>query len=97
VHSDEKHQLHTKTTNILSRVPSLCKQLERARKELSASGAARIFCLGADLEKAGACLVAQVALSTPLSLGNRITQMLQHLTKVWAEGVWPALSNHWLT
>ena len=68
--SMKKYQLHTKTVDILSRFPALGKHLERSTKERSATGEARILCLGADLEKAGACLVVQIGLSTPFHLGT---------------------------
>ena len=84
----KKYQLHTKTVDILSRFPALCKHLERATKELSATGAARILCLGADLEKAGACLVAQVGLSTPLSLGTLSRETVLELLRVLVAQGW---------
>jgi transposase len=84
----KKYQLHTKTENILCRFPALCKHLERATKELNASGAARILCLGADLEKAGACLVVQVGLSTPLSLGTLARETVLELLRVLVAQGW---------
>ena len=84
----KKYQLHTKTTNILSRFPALCKHLERATKELSATGAPRILCFGADLEKAGACLVAQVGLSTPLSLETLCRESVLELLRVLVADGW---------
>ena len=84
----KKYQLHTKTENILCRFPALYKHLERATKELTASGAARILCLGADLEKAGACLVVQVGLATPLSLGTLSRETVLELLRVLVAQGW---------
>ena len=51
-------------TSILERFPALLRRLG------AADSAGATVCLGADLEKAGACLVAQLGLGTPLPLGT---------------------------
>lgn len=66
----KKYQLHTKTEDILKRFPALCKRLEGAERTPQAAGAPRVLCLGADLEKAGACLAVQCGLAEPVSLGT---------------------------
>ena len=66
----KKYQLHTKTEDILNRFPALCKRLEGAERTPAAAGAPRVLCLGADLEKAGACVAVQCGLSEPMSLGT---------------------------
>ena len=58
------YELKTTPASILDRFPALCKRLGAA----DAAGAR--VCLGADLEKAGACLVAQIGLGAPLALGT---------------------------
>lgn len=57
---------HLKSTqdDILERFPALLKRLS------AAGPAATRVCLGADLEKGGACLSAQIGLGAPLSLGT---------------------------
>ena len=66
----KKYQLHTKTSDILSRFPALCKRLEGAERTPPVPGAPRVLCLGADLEKAGACLAVQCGLGEPVNLGT---------------------------
>ena len=66
----KKYQLHTKTEDILKRFPALCKRLEGAERTPELPGAPRVLCLGADLEKAGACLSVQCGLGEPVSLGT---------------------------
>ena len=66
----KKYQLHTKTEDILNRFPALCKRLEGAEQTPEVPGAPRVLCLGADLEKAGACVAVQCGLSEPVSLGT---------------------------
>lgn len=84
----KKYQLHTKTENILGRFPALGKHLERATQELTAAGSARLLCMGADLEKAGACLVVQVGLATPLSLGTLSRGTVLELLRVLVAQGW---------
>jgi transposase len=66
----KKYQLHTKTEDILKRFPALCKRLEAAEKTSDTSGGPRVLCMGADLEKAGACVALQCGLCEPISLGT---------------------------
>ena len=66
----KKYQLHTKTEDMLNRFPALCKRLEGAERTPVMPGVPRVLCLGADLEKAGACLAVQCGLGEPLSLGT---------------------------
>ena len=66
----KKYQLHTKTEDILKRFPALCKRLEGAEQTPEVAGAPRVLCLGADLEKAGACVAVQGGLAEPVSLGT---------------------------
>lgn len=66
----KKYQLHTKTEDILKRFPALCKRLEGAERTPAAAGLPRVVCLGADLEKDGACIAAQCGLAEPVSLGT---------------------------
>ena len=56
------YELKSTPGSILERFPALRKRLGAADP-----GGARV-CLGADLEKAGACVVAQIGLGTPLAL-----------------------------
>jgi transposase len=66
----KKYQLHAKTDDILKRFPALCKRLEGAERAPEVAGAPRVLCLGADLEKAGACVAVQCGLGEPVSLGT---------------------------
>jgi len=66
----KKYQLHTKTDDILKRFPALCKRLECGERTPQIPGAPRVLCLGADLEKAGACVAVQCGLAEPVSLGT---------------------------
>ena len=66
----KKYQLRTKTDDILNRFPALCKRLEGAERTPQAADAPRVLCLGADLEKAGACLAVQCGLGEPVGLGT---------------------------
>ena len=66
----KKYQLHTKTEDILKRFPALCKRLEGAERTPEVAGVRRVLCIGADLEKAGACLAVQCGLGEPVHLGT---------------------------
>jgi len=66
----KKYQLPTKTDAILKRFPALCKRLEGAERTPPMPGAPRVLCLGADLEKDGACLAVQCGLGEPVNLGT---------------------------
>ena len=66
----KKYQLHTKTEDILNRFPALRKRLEGAERTPETAGVPRVLCLGADLEKAGACLAVQCGLGEPVGLGT---------------------------
>ena len=66
----KKYQLHTKTEDILKRFPALCMRLEGAERTPPVPGAPRVLCLGADLEKDGACLAVRCGLGEPVSLGT---------------------------
>ena len=84
----KKYQLHAKTEDILSRFPALCKRLEGAERSPQAADAPRVLCLGADLEKAGACLAVQCGLSEPLSLGTLTRESVRALLKALRERGW---------
>lgn len=79
----KKYQLHTKTDDILKCFPALGKRLEAAERTPPAPGLPRVLCLGADLEKDGACLAVQCGLGEPLHLGT--------LTRETILGLLPAL------
>jgi transposase len=66
----KKYQLHTKTDDILKRFPALCKRLEGAERTPQMPGTPRMLCLGADLEKGGACVAVQCGLCEPMNLGT---------------------------
>jgi transposase len=66
----KKYQLHTKTDDILKRFPALGKRLESAQRTPEIPGLPRVLCLGADLEKDGACLPVQCGLGEPVHLGT---------------------------
>ncbi len=66
----KKYQLHTKTEDILKRFPALCKRLEGVERTAETVGVPRLLCVGADLEKDGACLAVQCGLGEPISLGT---------------------------
>lgn len=66
----KKYQLRTKPDDILNRFPALCKRLEGAERTPQAADAPRVLCLGADLEKSGACLAVQCGLGEPVGLGT---------------------------
>ena len=66
----KKYQLHTKSEDTLKRFPALCKFLQGAERMPAAPGAPWVLCLGADIEKAGACVAVQCGLSEPVSLGT---------------------------
>jgi hypothetical protein len=51
-------------------------------------GALRVLCLGADLEKAGACVAAQCGLSEPVSLGTLTREMIVNLVQALRERGW---------
>ena len=82
------YQLHTKTETILKRFPALCKHLEAAAPQSAASGAPRVLCLGADLEKAGACVAAQCGLAAPVALGTLARGSLLELVRALAAQGW---------
>lgn len=80
--------LHTKATDILHRFPVLGKRLAQATAQLAQSGTPRVLCLGADLEKAGACVAVQIGLGEPTPLGTlareRMLELVQALqTEGW--------------
>ncbi len=75
----KKYHLHTKTEAILSRFPALCKRLEGAERTPEMAGAPRVLCLGADLEKDGACLAVQCGLGEPVSLGTLSRETILNL------------------
>jgi len=77
--SMKKYTLHTNTENILSRFPTLCKRLEAAERTVNSAETPRVLCLGADLEKKGACVAAQCALGEPVSLGTLTRESVVNL------------------
>ena len=86
----KKYQLHTKTEEILKRFPTLCKRLEGAERtpEAAGAGAPRVLCLGADLEKAGACVAVQCGLCEPVSLGTLTRESILGLIAALRAGGW---------
>ena len=84
----KKYQLHTKTEDILNRFPALCKRLEGAERSPQMPGAPRVLCLGADLEKAGACVAVQCGLGEPLGLGTISRETLRTLLPVLRARGW---------
>ena len=78
----KKYQLHTKTDDILSCFPALCKRLEGAARTPPVPGAPRVLGLGADLEKAGACRAVQCGLGEPVSLGTLTRETVLSLLPV---------------
>jgi transposase len=83
----KKYHIHTKTADILNRFPSLCKRLASFAKTASQTGAARLLSLGADLEKAGACVAVQIGLGEPVALGTLTrVQVLEVVRALHAEG-----------
>jgi len=84
----KKYQLHTKTEDILKRFPALCKRLEGAERTPPDPGAPRVLCLGADLEKAGACVAVQCGLSEPVSLGTVTRETVLSLLPVLRARGW---------
>lgn len=84
----KKYQLHTKTEEIVSRFPALSKRLLQAeRARASGDGAPAILSIGADLEKAGACLAIQCGLSEPVTLGTlRRESVLELIPALRARG-----------
>ena len=89
------YQLHPKTDDILKRFPALCKRLEGAERTPEAAGVPRVLCLGADLEKAGACVAVPCGLSEPVSLGTvtreTVLSLLPALRARGAKGVSPCI------
>lgn len=75
----KKYQLHTNTENILSRFPALGKRLDGAERASARPGTPRILSLGADLEKAGACVAVQCGLCEPVSLGTLSRESIAQL------------------
>jgi len=75
----KKYQLHTKTEDILKRFPVLCKRLEGAERTPQTPGNPRVLCLGADLEKGGACLAVQCGLCEPVNLGTLTRESVVNL------------------
>ena len=84
----KKYQLHTKTEDILKRFPALSKRLEGAERTPEAAGAPRVLCLGADLEKAGACVAVQCGLAEPVSLGTLTRETILSLLPVLRARGW---------
>ena len=84
----KKYQLHTKTDDILNRFPALCKRLEGAERTPETPGTPRVLCLGADLEKAGACVAVQCGLGEPLGLGTISRETLRTLLPVLRARGW---------
>jgi transposase len=84
----KKYQLHPKTEDILSRFPALCKRLEGAERTPEIPGVPRVLCLGADLEKAGACLAVQCGLGEPVSLGTLTRETILRLLPVLRARGW---------
>ena len=84
----KKYQLHTKTEDILKRFPALCKRLEGAERIPPAPGGPRVLCLGADLEKAGACMAVQCGLAEPVSLGTLTRETVLSLLPVLRARGW---------
>ena len=68
------YQLHSMDNDLLERFPALLKRLKAAAEP-------GVVCLGADLEKAGACLAAQLGLGTPLGLGTLPRAQIEALVK----------------
>ena len=87
------YQLHTKTETILKRYPALCKHLEAAQPPSTAEGAPRVLCLGADLEKAGACVAVQCGLAAPVHLGTLIRESLLELVRALAGQGWRCVAG----
>ena len=84
----KKYQLDTKTADILNRFPALRKRLESAERTPAAPGVPRVLCLGADLEKAGACVAVQCGLGEPLNLGTLTRETLAGLVPVLRARGW---------
>lgn len=84
----KKYQLDTKTDDILNRFPALRKRLESAERLPEGPGAPRVLCLGADLEKAGACVAVQCGLGEPLGLGTLVRETLIALVPVLRARGW---------
>ena len=84
----KKYQLDTKTDDILNRFPALRKRLEGAERLPEAAGVPRVLCLGADLEKAGACVAVQCGLGEPLGLGMLVRGTLLQLVPVLRARGW---------
>jgi len=84
----KRYQLHTKTEDILKRFPALCKRLEGAERTQPTVGAPWVLCLGADLEKGGACVAVQCGASEPMSLGTVTRETVLSLLPVLRARGW---------
>lgn len=84
----KKYQFHTKTEDILNRFPALGKRLEAAASPATAAGPPRVLCVGADLEKAGACVAVQCGLGEPVSLGTITRETLLGLLPAFLARGW---------
>jgi transposase len=81
------YHIHTKTDDILNRFPALRKRLARHLASVNQTGGPRLVSLGADLEKAGACVAVQLGLSEPIALGTLPrAQVLELVRALHAEG-----------
>jgi transposase len=84
----KKYIIHTKTASILHRFPALCKRLAPLHASLTAAGARRVLGLGADLEKAGACVAVQPGLTEPVQLGLLSRAEIVQLVRALQELGW---------
>ena len=84
----KKYQLHTNTENILERFPALRKALAQAEHSRAVGEQQPIASLGADLEKAGACVAVQCGLAQPLNLGNLTRESIVKLVIALVERGW---------
>jgi transposase len=83
----KKYHIHTKAGDILNRFPTLSKRLASVGPTLSQTGTPRVLSLGADLEKAGACVAVQIGLGDPLALGTLTRAQVHELVRaLQAEG-----------
>jgi transposase len=83
----KKYHIHTKTDDILNRFPALRKRLASHRASAEQTGLPRQLSLGADLEKAGACVAVQVGLGEPVALGTLTrAELLELVRALRAEG-----------
>src|SRR4051812_208683 len=83
----KKYHIHTKTDDILNRFPALRKRPASHRASAEQTGLPRQLSLGADLEKAGACVAVQVGLGEPVALGTLTrAELLELVRALRAEG-----------